>query len=94
MRSLVILFAGVFSFFYINLRLFRRTSRGDFSPAATSIEITDQKEKLKPKKRKYKNKKYKKKKDYQQKSYRLKGSYAKDKRYSNQRLLRRMYRND
>jgi len=94
MRSLVILFAGLFSFFYIDLRLFRNTRVGNHSSTLISTELADRKEKQKRKARKYKNKKYQKRKKYRLKSYSLKGTKAKDHRYSNQKTLRRMFRND
>lgn len=94
MRSLVILLAGLFSFFYIDLRLLRKTRVGNNSSTVISVELADRKEKLKKKTRKYKNKKYQKKKKYREKSYSLKGAKAKDHRYSNQKTLRRMFRND
>ena len=91
MRSLVILFAGVFSFFYIDLKLFSRNQNCSFDTVSISFEISDRKEKLKQKKRKYKNRKYKKRKFFQQKHYKLKGTNAKDSRYSNQKDIRRMH---
>lgn len=91
MRSLVILIAGLFSFFYIDLNRFRKSSHGVFSVDSISIRLSDQKEKLKRKQRKYKNRKYKKKRVYQQKHYKLKGTHAKDSRYSNQNDIRLMH---
>lgn len=91
MRSLVILFAGVFSFFYIDLKLFRRNQHCSFDTESISFEIPDRKEKLKQKKRKYKNRKYKKRKFFQQKHYKLRGTNSKDSRYSNQKDIRRMH---
>ncbi len=94
MKSLVILLSGILSFFCVDLQLFRRGSRDIYFGESISIEISDQREKRKRKTRKYKNKKYKKTKKYSQKQYKFQGTKAKDLRYSNQRLLRRMYRND
>jgi hypothetical protein len=91
MRSLVIVIAGLFSFFYIDLRQFRKSSHRDFSTDSISIELSEQKEKRKKKQRKYKNRKYKRKRAYQQKQYKLKGTNAKDSRYSNQKDIRRMH---
>jgi len=76
------------------LRLFRKTRTGNHSFTGISLELTDRKEKQKRKARKYKNKKYQKRKKYRIKKYSLKGSKAKDHRYSNQKTLRRMFRND
>jgi hypothetical protein len=91
MRSLVILFACVFSFLYIDLKLFRRNQYYSFETVSISFEISDRKEKLKQKRRKYKNRKYKKRKFYQQRHYKLQGTNAKDNRYSNQKDIRRMH---
>lgn len=91
MRSLVIIIAGLFSFFYIDLSRFRKSTGRDFSVESTSIELSEQKEKLRRKQRKYKNRKYKKRRVFQQKHYKLKGTHAKDTRYSNQKDIRRMH---
>lgn len=91
MRSLVIIIAGLFSFFYIDLRRFRKSSHGVFPTDSVSIELSEQKEKLKKKQRRYKNRKYKKRRLFQRKHYKLKGTHAKDSRYSNQKDIRRMH---
>jgi predicted membrane metal-binding protein len=91
MRSLVILVAGVFSFFYIDLRRFRKSYLNVSEDTAISIELSQKSEKLKRKQRQYKNKKYKKRRSYQQKHYKLKGTKSKDSRYSNQKDIRRMH---
>tara|TARA_Y100000590_G_C15042895_1_gene759539 strand:- start:33 stop:299 length:267 start_codon:yes stop_codon:yes gene_type:complete len=83
--------ASLFSFFYIDLNLFRKREKGYSNSTGISIEITSRKEKLKQKKRKYQNRKYKRKKYYRHKHYRLKGSESKDSRYSNQKDIRRMH---
>ncbi len=93
MRSFVILLAGIFSFVSFDLWLFRKRYLRYDSSNSISIELTDHREKRKKRKRKFKNTKYKKVIDYRQKSYQIKGTNSKDKRFSNQRLLRRMYRN-
>ncbi len=92
MRSLIILIAGVFSIFYIDLKPVFRTRRHNES--SITIELEDQKEKRKQKRKKYKNKKFKEKTFFRKKhKNHLKGTHAKDHRYSNHKKLRRMYRN-
>tara|TARA_Y100000748_G_scaffold225242_1_gene189728 strand:+ start:444 stop:716 length:273 start_codon:yes stop_codon:yes gene_type:complete len=89
----VTIVVGLFSFFYVDLNLFRQRSPGNNNKVSISIEVNDQKEKLKRKRQNYKNKKYKKKIVYKKQHFALKGTHAKDKRFSNQKTLRRMYRN-
>lgn len=91
MRFIATLVAGIFSFLYIDLSLFRRTSQGILLKDSISLEHSKTKEKLKRKQKRYKNKKYKKRKFYQQKHYRLNGTNSKDSRYSNQKDIRRMH---
>ncbi len=91
MRSLVIIIAGLFSFFYIDLRRFRKSSTDVFPTDSISIELSVHKEKLKKKQRKYKNQKYKRRRVYEQKHYKLKGTKSKDSRYSNQKDIRKMH---
>ncbi|MBK23090.1 MAG: hypothetical protein CME70_03700 [Halobacteriovorax sp.] len=94
MRSLAILAAGIFSFFYIDLRHLRKSPSVDSTDEEISFDLTDRKKKLKQKRRKYKNRKFKKRKSYGQKSLYAKNSRPRDSRYSNQKSLRRMFRND
>ncbi len=94
MRSLVILIAGVFSFFYIDLKFFRRSESRHSLMSESSIDLNDRKKKLKRKQKKYKNRKYKKKHSYRQRNISSVTTKAKDSRYKNQKSLRRMYRND
>lgn len=56
-----------------------------------SFEETQRKEKRKQ--RLYQTRKWTKKKTYRQKNFSLKGTNSKDNRYSNQRKIRRMFRN-
>lgn len=91
MRLLVILIAGTFSFFTVDLRLFRKSCTDVYQEDSISMELLERKEKLKRKQKKYKNNKYKKRRKYQQKHYKLKGTHTKDKRYSNQKDIRRMH---
>lgn len=93
MRSIVILIAGLFSFSSINLRLFRKSSHSAQPTSFISTSLFEEREKLKKRLKKYKNRKYKKRQRYKPKHYKLAGTMAKDNRYSNQKRLRRMYRN-
>lgn len=85
-------FLAVFIFFF---PLFIKTpSRKLINVFANDyIESSINKEKLKKKTKQFKNKKIKKKARYLLKQFSLKGSHAKSVRYSNQKSLRRMYRN-
>ena len=57
------------------------------------IEIEDQRQKRKQKKKPYQNKKWKKKKVFHERSWSYRSTRPKDARFSNQQKLRRMYRN-
>ncbi len=92
MKVLVIIITYAFCFTLVDSRIFRRRSF-KYYELNTSLDISDQKQKRKRTSKKYKNKKYKRPKIYQQKGYKLSGSFSKDKRYSNQRSLRRMFIN-
>lgn len=84
----------IFALFIFFFPLFIKTySRKKIILISDYIEFSVNKEKLKRKTKKYKNKKFKKRKYYKPKYYALKGSHSKDSRYSNQQMLRRMYRN-
>ncbi len=74
----------------VDLYIQRRYSNID-SPV--SIERLWEDQKRKRLKKKYKNRKYMKRRPYRLKHYSIKGQHSKDSRYSNQRTLRRMYRN-
>lgn len=91
MRSLVILLAGLFSFFYIDLSLFRRSTQGFLLGTTVTIELSESKEKLRRKQRKYKNRKFKKRPLYLQKHFKFDSTKSKDRRSSNQRDIRRMH---
>jgi hypothetical protein len=93
MKSLVIIITGLFSFFLFDTNLARRLRIHENSQQSFSREQSDKKEKLKKIQRKYKNPKYKKRKVYPQKRYKYYDVKPKDNRYSNQKTLRRMYRN-
>lgn len=92
MKKAVAIFALMFSYVLVDLNSTKLRSKNN----TLKIIITDEdrKNKLKRKRRKYKNKKYQKRARFRQKKYKFKGSVPKDKRFSNQRALRRMYRND
>ncbi len=83
---------GLLSFYYSELRSVQPGSRVS---GQETVEFFWEKKKQKEKKksRPYDNRKWKKKKNYKEKSFSLKGTGAKDRRYSNQQLIRRMYRN-
>ncbi len=70
-----------------------RQRRFDTSPRGYSVETLWTDEKTKKRIKKYKNRKFKKRQRFGEKHYKIKGHHAKDHRYSNQRTLRRMYRN-
>ncbi|ATH08576.1 hypothetical protein BIY24_11635 [Halobacteriovorax marinus] len=93
MRLSTIIFVGLLNYVLFDLRKARVSLLQ--KAQATSYELSDEKNQRSEKKqqRKYKNKKYKKRKFYQSKNYYARSTSSKDKRYSNQRTLRRMYRN-
>ena len=89
MKKRIIVFVGLFSFFYVDIT-FNKRSYFDHRNTAP-IEFSNEKEKLKRKKRKYKNTKYTRRRDYRHKSFKLRGTHSKDSRYSNQKDIRRMH---
>lgn len=91
MKSLFIALAMLLSPM-VNLHLFNRRQR-NVNVIAFELEYEDKKQKNKRRQRRYKNRKYKKRKKYREKQFNLKGTNSKDHRHSNQRGLRRMYRN-
>jgi len=93
MKSFALVLTGIFSFIIIDLRLFRGRTKNFVSQDVASFELSDRKENLKRKQRKYQNKKYKKHQSFKQKVLKWKGTQSKSTRHSNQRALRRMYRN-
>jgi hypothetical protein len=93
MKSLVIILTGLFSFFLFDPQINRRQRRGVTSTAFIEVSLFEQKERTKRIQRKYKNKKYKTRKLYPEKRFKYRHTRPKDSRFSNQKSLRRMYRN-
>ena len=87
------LIIGILSFYAFEVR--RASLKEAHDPFTEQIERSyeDQKKREKKKEKTYDNSKWKKKRSFIDKSYKLRGSHSKDARYSNQRKLRRMYRN-
>lgn len=94
MKKLGLILTSLFYFFLFDLTLFRRHRRDAAQSISTELEISDQKEKLKKAKRRYQNKKYKRRKFFAPQRFKYIESKPKDARYTNQKTLRRMYRND
>lgn len=83
---------GLLSFYYIEVRTIARRS-GLTTPESIERIFEKKKQKEKRKERPYDNSKWKKRKAFREKTFALKGSHSKDRRFSNQRSLRRMFRN-
>lgn len=92
LRKIII---GILSFyFYDPKKYFQKEINLESSEQIVlTLEKKKKREEERRKSRSYKNKKWKKKKEYREKTFAIKGKEAKDKRFSNQQLLRRMYRN-
>ena len=93
MKFPVIFITGLFSFLLFDLNLFRKYGQHSFSYEPTHLVRSDQKEKLRKTQRQYKNRKYKQKTNYRNKKLKYTDSKSRDKRFTNQKSLRRMYRN-
>jgi hypothetical protein len=93
MRIFIIIVIGAISYVLFDLQTSRRTSPTKNSPVETGLTHENKKKKVKKLKRKYKNRKYKKRNSYIRKELSLKGSSPKANRFTNQKSLRRMYRN-
>ena len=93
MKHFISIILVMFSYVLFDSNRFRQRRSID-SANRIEIELSDRKQKLRKRKKKYKNKKYKKRKLFKNKAYALKGAHSKDSRYSSQRKLRRMFRND
>lgn len=89
--KLVLLYG--FSFLYFDLASIKRKRIELFSQASIQNELGVKKEKKKRLERSYKNPKHLPRKKYRLKKLKYAGAKPKDKRYSNQKMLRRMYRN-
>lgn len=93
MRSVSILTIFLFSYVLYDSSILRRYSSVTGS-SFIKLELNHQDEKNKKKEKRYKNRKYIKKTRFTNKrKYKFSGTGSKDSRYSNQRKLRRMYRN-
>ncbi len=87
------LLAGALSFFFLDLQKRRILITRKSVPISTTVELNRRKQKLRQRKRQYKNRKFKNRQFFKAKVLKLKGTHSKDNRISNQRKLRRMYRN-
>jgi hypothetical protein len=85
--------AVLFSYVLIDLNLFRKRNNSRYTAQSVSLEKDIYRKKHKKLKRGYKNRKYKRKRKYIEKTYKYKNSRPLDSRFSNQRKLRRMFRN-
>lgn len=94
MRKIVVRYCAVFLLAFG--RSLRELNLFNLLPSS-KVERSLRSEKSKKAERKlqrnYRKGKYRKRRYFREKSYRLKGTKAKDSRYSNQKTLRRMYRN-
>lgn len=93
MKTLVFLLTGFFSFFLFDSQIHRRLRRGGMTSSFIERNLSKPREKTKKTVRKYKNSKFKKRKIFWQKSYHYQNSRLRGTRFSNQKSLRRMYRN-
>lgn len=85
---------GLLSFYYVEVRTaFRRVEAGADESIERLYEKKKQKNKEKKKERPYDNRKWKKRKKFREKTFSLRGGNPKDVRFSNQKSLRRMFRN-
>lgn len=88
------LIIGLLSFYAFELR--RNNLRGIQNPFSETqiVRIYEsRKRQLKNKEKAYNNRKWKKKKSYLNPTFKLQGTNSKDIRFSNQKKLRRMFRN-
>ena len=89
LASIVTLFLGV-----AYQRTIQSHQQGySFSPIERLWEDNKKNKKRKNRLKQYKNIKYKKRKKYRHQHFKYQRTHAQDKRFSNQRSLRRMYRN-
>ena len=93
MRIFTIIVIGTINYVLFDLQTSRRAIPSKKSAIETGLTHEDRKKRIKKLKRKYKNRKYKKKNSYIRKELSLKGSTPKANRFTNQKSLRRMYRN-
>lgn len=93
MKSLVMLITGLFSFLLFDLNSLRRQRQKNNVSVVIELEYSDRKLKTKKTQRKYKNSKFKKRKEYRNRHFKYQETKPKDRRFSHQKSLRRMYRN-
>lgn len=93
MKSLVMLITGLFSFLLFDLNSLRRQRPKNYAAVTIELEYIDRKLKIKKTQRKYNNSKFKKRKEYRNRHFKYQETRPKDKRFSHQKALRRMYRN-
>jgi len=93
MRALIAIFGIVFNIAPVNYSFLDRRSHSTGSSLFVERELEEKKKKNRKKQKQYKNKKFKKRRDYRQKYIRFLGTKSKSHRHSNQKQLRRMYRN-
>ena len=88
------LIIGLLSFYAFDLsRLKKSTLLLHFNETQIERTIENKKRKEKKQEKSYDNRKWRASKKYVNQHFKTKGSHPKDHRYSNQKRLRRMYRN-
>ncbi|MBL7665170.1 MAG: hypothetical protein JNM93_08555 [Bacteriovoracaceae bacterium] len=93
MKHLMSIILMVFSFTLYDINLFRYARSYRLSQHAIQWALDDIRQKNRRQQKKYKNRKYQKAQNFQLKFYKLRGTRPKSHRYSNQKSLRRMFRN-
>lgn len=93
MKRLFIAFAIAFSHTLIDLNLLNRRSKSTTFVITSERDLEDTKQKKHRNRRQYKSGKYTKLKMYAKRHFKFNDSRPKDHRYSDQKKLRRMYRN-
>ncbi len=92
MTKFITLLVILFSYVIFDLNLFRRKIKY-YSVIEEQNDVFSDRRKNVYRKKKYNNKKHKRRTFYKRKQFKIKGSNPKSNRFSNQRMLRRMYRN-
>lgn len=94
MKNITYLLCFTFSFYFFDLNILRRKRLVQNNQNLITFAYEDSKAKRTEKKKKRINQlKFKQRIYYRQKTYKFKTIKPKDKRFSDQKLLRRMYRN-
>ena len=93
MRLMKLILLYGFSLLYFDLGSLRRRRIELSSSISIGHEFSEEKRKRRRQEKRCLNKKYRPRNNYKKKSLKLQGTHAKDVRYSNQKMLRRMYRN-